>query len=145
MDSHSDHIREIESVRLGATTGRDETVVQSWLRCINQHQLDPAQACEAYILPDTELREHRQQSEELIAIARSGLENLFRQVAGQNYVLLLANREGVTVEFLGDPLFDNNLRKAGLYLGSEWSEVQSRHKRRRRLPRGRGSPEHSSD
>ncbi len=125
MDSHSDHIREIESVRLGATTGRDETVVQSWLRCINQHQLDPAQACEAYILPDTELREHRQQSEELIAIARSGLENLFRQVAGQNYVLLLANREGVTVEFLGDPLFDNNLRKAGLYLGSEWSESRA--------------------
>jgi transcriptional regulator of acetoin/glycerol metabolism len=125
MFSHSDHIREIESVRLGAATGRDETVVQSWLRCMNQHRLDPAQACEAYILPDTELREHRQQSEQLIAIARSGLENLFRQVAGQNYVLLLANREGVTVEFLGDPLFDNNLRKAGLYIGSEWSESRA--------------------
>lgn len=125
MFSHSDHIREIESVGLGAATSRDETVVQSWLRCINQHRLDPAQTCEAYIVPDTKLREHRQQSEELIAIARSGLENLFRQVAGQNYVLLLSDREGVTVEFLGDPLFDNNLRKAGLYLGSEWSESRA--------------------
>ncbi|MFC2250813.1 sigma-54-dependent Fis family transcriptional regulator [Labrys portucalensis] len=125
MVSHVDHIREIESVGLGAATIRDATVVQSWLRCINKHRLDPAQACEAYIVPDTQLREHRQQSEELIAIARSGLESLFRQVAGQNYVLLLSDRAGVTVDFYGDPLFDNNLRKAGLYLGSEWSESRA--------------------
>ncbi|NKN38493.1 sigma-54-dependent Fis family transcriptional regulator [Agrobacterium sp. a22-2] len=120
--SYTDHIREIENVSLGIATGRDETVVKSWLRCIEQHRLDPAQACEAFIVPANTLREHRQQSEELIRIARSGLEHLFNQVAGQNYVLLLSDRKGVTVEFLGDPLFDNNLRKAGLYLGSEWSE-----------------------
>ena len=123
--SFSEHIREIEAVSLGGNSNRDETVVQSWLRCITQHKLDPAQNCEAYIVPDTQLREHRQQSEQLIAIARSGLENLFRHVAGQNYVLLLSDRQGVTVEFLGDPLFDNNLRKAGLYLGSEWSEERA--------------------
>jgi len=119
---HSDHIREIEKVASGQTTGRDAFVVQSWLRCINTHRLDPAQACEAFIVPEQQLKEHRQQSEELIYIARSGLEQLYQQVAGQNYVLLLSDKEGVTVEFLGDPLFDNNLRKAGLYLGSEWSE-----------------------
>ncbi|QRM53185.1 sigma-54-dependent Fis family transcriptional regulator [Sinorhizobium sp. BG8] len=122
MFSHSEHIREIESVALGRSTGRDDTVVRSWLRCLEQHRLDPTQACEAFIVPETQLKEHRQQSEELVAIARSGLEQLFRQVAGQNYVLLLSDAKGVTVEFLGDPLFDNNLRKAGLYLGSEWSE-----------------------
>ncbi|WEX08647.1 sigma-54-dependent Fis family transcriptional regulator [Chelativorans sp. AA-79] len=122
MFPESDHIREIENVGMGLSTGRDETVVKSWLRCLEQHQLDPAQSCEAFIVPEHQLREHRQQSEELIRIARSGLERLFHQVAGQNYVLLLSDRQGVTVEFLGDPLFDNNLRKAGLYLGSEWSE-----------------------
>lgn len=122
MTAYTDHIREIENVGLGIATGRDDTVVKSWLRCIEQHRLDPAQTCEAFIVPAAKLREHRQQSEELILIARSGLENLFNQVAGQNYVLLLSDRQGVTVEFLGDPLFDNNLRKAGLYLGSEWSE-----------------------
>ncbi len=122
MFPRSDHIREIENVGMGMATGRDEIVVQSWLRCLEQHRLDPAQNCEAFIVPDHKLREHRQQSEELINIARSGLEHLFQQVAGQNYVLLLSDRQGVTVEFLGDPLFDNNLRKAGLYMGSEWSE-----------------------
>jgi transcriptional regulator of acetoin/glycerol metabolism len=68
------------------------------------------------------LREHREQSEELIRIGRTGLEALFRQVADQSYVLLLSDARGVTVEFMGDPTFDNQLRKAGLYLGSEWSE-----------------------
>lgn len=47
----------------------------------------PARPAEAYIVPETQLREHREQSERLIAIARSGLETLFKQVAGQNYVL----------------------------------------------------------
>lgn len=122
MGAYAEHIREIEKVALGAETTRDPTVVRSWLRCIEQHRLDPAKSCEAYIVPGETLREHRQRSEDLIEIARSGLEGLFRQIAGQNYVLLLADPRGVTVEFLGDPLFDNNLRKAGLYLGSEWSE-----------------------
>ncbi|MBP2238700.1 transcriptional regulator of acetoin/glycerol metabolism [Sinorhizobium kostiense] len=122
MFSHSDHIREIERVGRGLPVSRDDMVVKSWLRCLEHHRLDPAQTCEAYIVPEPRFKEHRQQSEDLINIARSGLEHLFRQVAGQNYVLLLSDRQGVTVEFLGDPLFDNNLRKAGLYLGSEWSE-----------------------
>ncbi len=89
------------------------------------YQLDPAQAREAVIVSQTRLREHRQQAEDLVHIARSGLERLYRQVAEQNYVLLLSDREGVTVEFLGDPSFNNNLRKAGLYLGSEWSEARA--------------------
>src|SRR5690606_13096026 len=100
-------------------------VIQSWLRCLNEYQLNPAQTQEAYIVPDTLLREHREQSEELIRIGRTGLEALFRQVADQSYVLLLSDARGVTVEFMGDPTFDNQLRKAGLYLGSEWSEVRA--------------------
>ncbi|WP_447982675.1 sigma-54-dependent Fis family transcriptional regulator [Achromobacter kerstersii] len=122
---HSAHIREIEQVGRGRPTQRDAHVVRSWLRCLDQYQLDPAQACEAYIVPDGRLREHRQQSEALINIARTGLDHLFKQVAGQNYVLLLADRQGVTVEFLGDPLQTDKLRKAGLYLGSEWSEPRA--------------------
>jgi len=125
MAGDREHIREIEQVLSGARSASDDVVVQSWLRCIDTHRLDPARPTEAYIVPDTQLREHREQSERLIAIARSGLETLFKQVAGQNYVLLLADAKGVTVDFLGDPLFMDQLRKAGLYLGSEWSESRT--------------------
>jgi transcriptional regulator of acetoin/glycerol metabolism len=125
MAGEREHIREIEQVLSGARSVRDDIVVQSWLRCIDKHRLDPARPTEAYIVPDTQLREHLEQSERLIAIARSGLETLFKQVAGQNYVLLLADAKGVTVDFLGDPLFMDQLRTAGLYLGSEWSESRT--------------------
>ncbi|MFN7010806.1 MAG: sigma-54-dependent Fis family transcriptional regulator [Allorhizobium sp.] len=121
----ADHVREIERVGRGSNTGRDAIVVESWRRCLETYQLDPAQAREAVIVSQTRLREHRQQAEDLVHIARSGLERLYRQVAEQNYVLLLSDRQGVTVEFLGDPSFNNNLRKAGLYLGSEWSEPRA--------------------
>lgn len=121
----SDHIKEIEHVADGRNTGRDAVVLESWRRCLDTYQLDPAKAREAVIVSDTRLREHRQRSGDLVHIARSALEALYRQVAEQNYVLLLSDRQGVTVEFLGDPSFNNNLRKAGLYLGSEWSEPRA--------------------
>lgn len=122
MVSALSHIREIERVAMGGASDRDRPVIQSWLRCLNDYQLNPARTQEAYIVPDALLREHREQSEELIRIGKTGLEGLFRQVADQSYVLLLSDARGVTVEFMGDPTFDNHLRKAGLYLGSEWSE-----------------------
>jgi transcriptional regulator of acetoin/glycerol metabolism len=120
-----EHIGEIERVVGGGPSTRDPVVVDSWRRCVERYGLDPTRAQEAFILPEAELRSHRQQSEELIAIARSGLEALYAQVAGQNYVLLLGDRSGVAVEFLGDPNFDHRLRKAGLYLGAEWSEPRA--------------------
>ena len=122
MVSTLSHIREIERVGMGAVSPRDAPVVQSWLRCLNDYKLDPTVAQEAYIVPDLKLREHREQAEDLIRIGRSGLEALFNQIAEQNYVLLLSDARGVTVEFMGDTTFDNQLRRAGLYLGSEWSE-----------------------
>ena len=119
------HIREIEEVSRGRAGQRAPVVVQSWLRCLNQHRLDPAARSEAYILPDSALRLHRQRSEDLIAIARSGIEHLYSLVAGQNYVLMLADSAGVTVEYLGDPGQKAALRRSGLYLGAEWSEERA--------------------
>lgn len=122
--SDLDHVREIDRALRGATlgSGRDALVLDSWRRCVETYGMDPAQADAAHIVTDAELRRHREQSERLIATARSGLQSLFRQVAGQNYVLLLADAEGICVDFFGDPRFEDDLRQAGLYLGSNWSE-----------------------
>jgi transcriptional regulator of acetoin/glycerol metabolism len=116
------HLREIDQVLSGRAVGRDAIVAQSWRRCVEQYGMDPAKPSPAHIVTETRLREHREQSERLIAIARSGLETLFRQIAGQKYVLLLADAKGVTVDYFGDPKFEDELRRAGLYLGSDWSE-----------------------
>ena len=102
---------------------RHEQVIRdSWLRCVQQHRLDPARMQEAVILPQARLREHQDQMEALLQIARHGLESLYSKVAGLGYVVLLTDARGVTVDFLGDLVFEPSLRKAGLYLGADWSE-----------------------
>ena len=116
------HLREIDQVLSGRGIGKDAIVEQSWRRCVEEYGMDPAKPSPAHIVTETRLREHREQAERLISIARSGLESLFRQISGQKYVLLLADAKGVTVDFFGDPKFEDELRQAGLYLGSDWSE-----------------------
>lgn len=116
------HVLEIDRVLSGRGVGRDALVEQSWRRCVEQYGMDPAKPSPAHIVTEARLREHREQSARLIAIARSGLEALFRQIAGQKYVLLLADAKGVTVDYFGDPKFEDELRAAGLFLGSDWSE-----------------------
>lgn len=117
-----DHVAEIDRVLRGVDTGRDPVVANSWQRCVDAYGMDPTRRDPAHILPETVLREHVAQSERLIATARSGLQSLFQHVAGQNYVLLLADADGVCVDFFGDRTFEDDLRAAGLYLGYKWTE-----------------------
>ena len=103
-------------------TQRERLIRESWLRCVTEHRLDPTRMQEAVILPQARLREHQDQMEAFLHIARHGLESLYTQVAGLGYVVLLTDARGVTVDFLGDLVFEPSLRKAGLYLGADWSE-----------------------
>src|SRR4051812_6268956 len=100
----------------------DLVIRESWARCVHEHHLDPTRMQEAIILPSHVLREHQQRLEELLHIARHGLEALYQQVAGLGYCVLLTDARGVTVDFLGDLQLDATLRHAGLYLGSDWNE-----------------------
>ena len=117
-----EHVQEIVSATDGTTTLRDAEVIQSWIRCINDHSLDPEHNGEARIVPSNVLREHQQEAEELLITARFGMEDLYRRVNSMGYVLLLTDAKGVTVDFIGDEKVDRELKRAGLYIGSEWSE-----------------------
>jgi len=106
-----------------AMASRHELLIRdSWQRCVHQHRLDPTRMQEAVILPQARLREHKEQMDALLQIARHGLESLYSKVCGLGYVVLLTDARGVTVDFLGDLVAEPSLRKAGLYLGADWSE-----------------------
>lgn len=122
MPSITAHLKEIESVAAGRPSQRDGLVINSWLRCLNDYQLDPTRRGQAYIVPETRLREHQQQVEELTRISSVALDHLYEQVAGHNYILLLSDARGVSVAHYRNPRLDSALRDAGLYLGSDWSE-----------------------
>ena len=100
------HINEIVSVAEGGPTQRDPDVVRSWLRCLNDHSLDPEHKGEARIVPEYVLNEHQQDAEDLMAIARFGMEDLYRRLNSMGYVMLLTDQLGVTVEELREALGD---------------------------------------
>lgn len=104
---------------------QEEAVQASWLRCVSEHGLDPARLQDARILPAHQLLEHRQQLDELRFVAQHGLQTLYQQIAPAGYILLLADAQGVAVDYLGDANAEVSLRRAGLFLGSQWSEALS--------------------
>lgn len=123
---HIDHVLALACDRpVAAVLDKEAFITQSWLRCVRQYRLDPTRPREARILPSTEMREHRERVEQFLRVARFGIEQLYRQVAGMGYVLLLTDRDGVTVDYIGDSSHDKDLRKAGLYLGADWNEAHA--------------------
>jgi transcriptional regulator of acetoin/glycerol metabolism len=112
----------VDGAHADAALSHDEIIRDSWHRCVHEHRLDPTRMQEAVILPGERLREHQDQLEAFLHIARHGLETLYQQVAGMGYVVLLTDARGVTVDFIGDLQIDSSLRRAGLYLGADWSE-----------------------
>ena len=107
---------------LGGIDGLAEPIQRSWTRCINQHKLHPGSAVIAHVESQSRLRECRGQIEEYLHVARAGMEQLYKCVAGLGYVLLLADSEGVTIDYIGDDSADHALRRGGLHLGANWRE-----------------------
>ncbi|MDF3808942.1 MULTISPECIES: sigma-54-dependent Fis family transcriptional regulator [Rhodopseudomonas] len=116
------HIDELVRAANGYATRRDVIIKDSWRRCVSEHNLDPEVLRAPCIVTQARLREHQEAIEEFLDTARFGAETLYRQMAGLGYVMLLTDSKGITVDFIGDPTFDNNLMRAGLYLGANWNE-----------------------
>lgn len=100
----------------------DVIIERSRQRSISLYQLDPGRCDPPRVLPVSAVREHRTPIEPLLAVAQSGTESLFMQIRDAGYVVLLTDAQGVTVDFIHNPVIDRDLRRAGLYLGSCWSE-----------------------
>ncbi len=115
----------VRAARAGDAASPDSLIRQSWSRCVHQHGLDPTRMQEAVILPAQRVREHQERLDEFLRIARHGLEALYQQVAGMGYCVLLTDARGITVDFVGDLQLDTSLRRAGLYLGSDWNELHA--------------------
>ncbi|MFG6177671.1 sigma-54-dependent Fis family transcriptional regulator [Halomonas sp. THAF12] len=128
MALHAEQRQHIETlIRLGE--GRDaepfgyrDVIQRSWQRCLGEYRLDPGRPRPVRVLTQQALRDHQEPVDELLHVARAGVDRLFGQVAQLGYVLLLTDRRGITVAFRGHGEQDRALRRAGLYLGADWDE-----------------------
>ena len=126
--SQSRHIDNVMSVAMQgvaqgvATPGANDLIHNSWRRCVNDYGLDPARPKAPHIVTSATLRAHQEQIEEFMQVARVGMEQMYKRVSSLGYVLLLTDAQGIAVDYIGNDTQAHELKKAGLYLGAEWSE-----------------------
>ncbi|WP_293388851.1 sigma-54-dependent Fis family transcriptional regulator [Nevskia sp.] len=102
----------------------DNPIHRSWLRCYNDYGLNPSSRHRMQVESSGKLRERREQHARYLRTARAGMEQLYAQVADLDYVLMLADADGIALDFLGAQAADSPIR-AGLVAGANWHEQRA--------------------
>lgn len=114
-------------VRGGAplSTEADGSLIhRSWIRCFQDYKLDPSGQPHPRVESSIRLRQRREQHEAYLQAARSGMEQLYGHVADLGYVLMLADADGITLDYIGDDSADSPMRE-GLVIGADWNELHA--------------------
>jgi len=121
-----EHVKRVRSVvqdRIGHDhSGTASRITRSWIRCLNDYQLDPGTCAEPEVVAATELQERQARLADVQAVAKVEMANLYQQLAGSGYAIMLTDREGVLLNYFGDPAFTHAASKTGLAQGAVWSE-----------------------
>jgi transcriptional regulator of acetoin/glycerol metabolism len=96
-------------------------ILDSWVRCAHL-----GLACELPMTPlivdAADLHRRRERAEVVRRLAKAELETLSQQIAGSNFLLAFADRDGVILDLYADNRFAMSGSDAGIVAGSCWSE-----------------------
>ena len=112
--------RSAREFSVGAASG--SCITKSWVRCLNDYRLDPDSRIDPEVVGHTELQERQEMLSDLRTVAEGEMANLYQQLAGSGYAIMLTDRDGVLLNFFGDPGFTHAASKTGLMQGAIWSE-----------------------
>ncbi|HMK14644.1 MAG TPA: sigma-54-dependent Fis family transcriptional regulator [Burkholderiales bacterium] len=121
-DLISTHAKFIHSVLKGAVKLDDDRITRSWKRCLDDYRLDPAKPQDPTVVDRSELLERQERVADVLSIAKIEMANLYQQLAGSSYAIMLTDVDGVLLNYLGDPEFTHTASKTGLMMGAVWSE-----------------------
>ncbi|MFW9265926.1 sigma-54-dependent Fis family transcriptional regulator [Pseudomonas sp. NR3] len=99
-----------------------DLILDSWRRSMEQHHLDPGSLQGPRILSHDVLKQCRERSELFLNIASDEVARLHGRVRDADYCVLLTDAQGQTIDYRVETTLRNDCRKAGLYLGTCWSE-----------------------
>jgi transcriptional regulator of acetoin/glycerol metabolism len=120
---HVNRVRSVVQSRNGPERiGTANRITQSWIRCLDEYRLDPGTCAEPEVVPAAELQERQELLADVQAVAKVEMANLYQQLAGSGYAIMLTDREGVLLNYFGDPAFTHAASKTGLMPGAVWSE-----------------------
>ena len=100
----------------------DEVVRASWNRCINTYLLDPQETKRPNMVERADLQARRERLGVVLAIARIEMEGLGKLMEHSEYSIMLTDRDGVILSYVGDPGFSATARRCGFREGVMWSE-----------------------
>ncbi|MGF6504428.1 sigma-54-dependent Fis family transcriptional regulator [Paraburkholderia sp. 32] len=123
----STHVREVLNVVNHQLTTRptSEPVAQSWTRCINEFQLDPARFVPPPVLTEYELSARREALGDLIACSKLEMTTLYQQLADPELAVVLVDSGGVIVHQVSSVPFAEAVAVDGFRVGALWSEREA--------------------
>ncbi|MFO2462758.1 sigma-54-dependent Fis family transcriptional regulator [Pseudomonas sp. 15FMM2] len=99
-------------------------IFDSWRRSMEQHHLDPGSLQGPRILTEPLLKECRERAELFMRIASEEVGQIYNRVRHADYCMMLTDAQGQTIDHRVDAAIRSDCRKAGLYLGTCWSEAE---------------------
>ncbi|BEV18089.1 helix-turn-helix domain-containing protein [Herbaspirillum sp. DW155] len=123
--SHLERVRRLLEGRPDAAASPYlQRLSSSYLRSLDQHHLDPADMSGPRVLSSGELREVQQGEEDFLRASGQCLSVLHQTVREADYCVMLTNAGGTTIDYRVDRERRHDFKRAGLYLGSCWSESE---------------------
>jgi len=120
-NAHVDRILSV--VRHGLSgTATSQRVEESWTRCINDYQLDPARNRVPPSLSARELRERQERLGDLIGCAKLEMASLYQQLGDPDCAIVLTGQEGDILHLVSSPEFAKDVAPLGFRVGAIWSE-----------------------
>jgi len=120
-NAHVDRILSVVRHGLsGAATS--QLVEQSWTRCVNDYQLDPARNRAPPSLSARELRERQERLGDLIGCAKLEMASLYQQLGDPDCAIVLTGQEGDILHMVSSPDFAKDVAPLGFRVGAIWSE-----------------------
>jgi sigma-54 dependent transcriptional regulator, acetoin dehydrogenase operon transcriptional activator AcoR len=119
--THADHIGNLVR-RHGAELPITDLVRSSWSRCLNAYALDPQELKRPNSVEAADLQARRDRLGVLLGIARIEMEALGKLIKHSEYSIMLTDRDGVILSYVGDTGFSATARRSGFREGVMWSE-----------------------
>lgn len=123
ITSHEDFVRAaLDGNRIVRPSEIDDLTLRSWRRCRDEFGLDPGVSPDPVIIDQQDLQERLQKHDRLLDIARVEMTDLYQQLAGSGHAIMLTDKDGILLNFIGDPQFTDAAAHAGMHPGAVWSE-----------------------
>jgi len=122
-DRHADRIMSV--VQQGLRDETSELVANSWMRCLNDHRLDPDRPPIPPLLQGAAMEARTQRMSDVIDCARFEMTTLYQQLADPYTAVVLTDADGVILHLVSSPEFTSELEPVGFTVGALWSEAEA--------------------